>query len=110
MAQTRETEVDGPFLRSAYSFTRKMLRPGFRRFKLAVEISICVWGLGISTVDIEGKDGFRVRQWVLATPVDGELIDMGLVVDLRQLPRRWWLKGLLEALACKMRRSCWSTN
>ena len=97
--QLRETEVCGPFLFSSYSFTRNMLTLGLRKFKLSVEISIGVWGLGVSTVSISTGGGVSVRQWVLSTPVDGEVIDMWLVVDIRDLPKWWWLKSILRPLA-----------
>ena len=100
--KTKEVEVDGPFLHAYYSFTRNMLTQGLRRFKLSVDISITVWGLGVSTVDVFGPSGLKVRQWILSTPVDGELIDMWLVVDLRSLPGWWWLKSVLKTLARKI--------
>ena len=98
VVQTAPTEVDGPLLTSAYAFTRQMLTPGFRHFEQSVEISIQVWGLGVSIVAIRGPGGFRVRQWVLATPVDGEMIDMWLAVDVQRLPGWPWLVRPLAGL------------
>ena len=97
--QLRKTEVSGPFLFSSYSFTRDMLTFGLRSFKLSVDISIGVWGLGVSTVAISTASGISVRQWVLSTPVDGDLIDMWLVIDIRKLPKWWWLKSVMRPLA-----------
>ena len=99
LEQTAPTTVEGPVLSSAYSFTREMLAFGFRRFDLALEIVIGVWGLGVSTVEIRSKSGMLVPQWVLATPVDGELIDMWLVMDLKRLPKWPWLSGPLAWVA-----------
>lgn len=96
LVKLHETEVSGPFLFSSYSFTRKMLTFGLRIFKLDVEISIQVWGLGVSTVDVATEFGFLARQWVLTTPIDGEFVDMRLVIDIRKLPSWWWLKSVLR--------------
>ena len=98
LRQTAATEIEGPILSSSYAFTRNMLTPGLRLFKLSVEIAISVWGLGVSTVLIKGRGGLRVRQWVLATPVDGELIDLWLGMDLEAPPHERWLRGPLAAL------------
>lgn len=95
LKQTAPTEVDGPVLKSAYSFTRPMLSRGLGWVTISVDISIRVWGLGVSTVEIRSEGGLLARQWVLATPVDGELIDMWLAVDVKQLPPHWWFKGVV---------------
>ena len=102
LEQTAPTEVDGPVLKSAYSFTRPMLTRGLGWVTISVDISIRVWGLGISTVEIRSEGGLLARQWVLATPVDGEVIDMWLAVDVRQLPPRWWFKGVLASIGYRV--------
>ena len=102
VVQTVPTRVDGPLLSADYAFTRQMLTRGFRRFEQSVEISIEVWGLGVSVVAIRGLGGFSARQWILATPVDGEMIDMWLVVDVESLPGWPWLVGPLERLARRL--------
>ena len=102
LTKLRETEVCGPFLYSSYSFTRNMLTFGLRKVKFDVEISIGVWGLGVSTVNVSTEYGILARQWVLSTPIDGETIEMWLIVDVRKLPNWWWLKSLLRAPAAKL--------
>lgn len=102
LTKLRETEVCGPFLFSSYSFTRNMLTFGLRRLKLAVEISIGVWGLGVSTVNVATEYGILARQWVLSTPIDGEMIEMWLIVDIRRLPNWWWLRSRLRSPAAKL--------
>ena len=102
LTQLRETEVCGPFLFSSYSFTRNMLTFGLRRIKLDVEIQIGVWGLGVSTVNVATEYGILARQWVLSTPIDGEMIEMWLIVDIRKLPNWWWLKSILRSSAAKL--------
>ena len=50
-----------------------------------------IFGLGCSFVEIrENSVGMDLRLWVLATPVDGTLIDMSLVSQVKELrsPKR----------------------
>ena len=102
LTKLRETEVCGPFLFSSYSFTRNMLTFGLRKLQFDVEIQIGVWGLGMSTVNISTEYGILARQWVLSTPIDGEMIELWLIVDIRKLPNWWWLRRLLRNPAAKL--------
>lgn len=102
ISQVRDTRVLGPFLFSSYSFTRNMLTFGLRKVKIAVEILIGVWGLGVSTVRVATEYGILARQWVLSTPIDGELIDMWLIVDIRKLPKWWWLRKFVQVPMAKV--------
>ena len=48
--------------------------------------------MGYSFVEIrEHSIGFDLRLWILSTPVDGKLIDMSLVSQVREIrnPMRW---------------------
>ena len=84
LQQDEPTTVEGPVLSSSYSFTRSMLTGGLRSIDLSVSIKIEVWGLGVSLVQTQGQStNLEIRQWIMATPVDGEYIDYWLVVDLR---------------------------
>ena len=50
-----------------------------------------MYGLGISQVDIrEHSIGMDMRLWVFATPVDGTLIDLSIVSQVREIhsPKR----------------------
>ncbi len=59
-----------------------MLTPGLGKIGFGVEIKISVWGLGVSLVEVfSPSTDLRVLQWVMATPVDGEYIDLWLAVD-----------------------------
>ena len=76
------TVIDGPVLRAFYAFRRKMLTRGLRGLHLSVNIEISVFGLGVSLVAVHSPaTDLRVLQWVIATPVDGEWIDLWLAVD-----------------------------
>ena len=57
-----------------------------------VSANTLIFGLGYSFVQIrEHSIGMDLRLWVLATPVDGALIDLSLVSQVREIrrPRRW---------------------
>ena len=98
-----EFAVDGPLLNSHFDFKRSRTITG--NFKLTFDVSAraSIYGLGYSFVEIqEHTIGMDMRLWVLATPVDGTLIDLTLVSQVREirspkrmftglgfLPRRW---------------------
>ena len=84
VTQLAPTSIEGACLTSCYSFSRHLLTRGLRRVRFAISIKIRVWGLGVSVVDIASPAaGLKMRQWVLATPIDGEVIDLWLAVDPR---------------------------
>lgn len=88
--------VDGPYLRSRFNFrsTRSIAKIAKLTFDLSADTH--VYGLGYSFVDIrEHSIGMDMRLWVLSTPVDGTLIEMSLVSQVREIrqPKRW-LAGL----------------
>ena len=85
--------VDGPCLESYFDFksTRKIAK--IARLTLDVSSRTHVIGLGYSLVEIrEHSIGMDMRMWVLATPVDGTLIDLSLVSQVREIhkPKRWF--------------------
>ena len=84
--------VDGPYLLSRFDFrsTRAIARFATINFDLSANAHI--FGMGYSFVDIHERSiGMDVRLWVLATPVDGTVIDLSLVSQVRELrsPKRW---------------------
>ena len=88
--------VDGPHLRSRFKFqsTRSIAKVVKLTFDLSADTH--VYGLGYSFVDIyEHSIGMDLRLWVMATPIDGTLIDMVLASQVREIrkPNRW-LAGL----------------
>ena len=84
--------VNGPLFESRFDFRRTRKVAGIGRFTLDVSARTLVYGLGYSFVDIRERTiGMDMRLWVLATPVDGTLIDLSLVSQVREIrsPRRW---------------------
>ena len=84
--------VDGPHLESSFEFKRSRTVAGLVTLNFDVSAVTRIYGLGYSFVEIrEHSIGMDMRLWVLATPVDGTLIDMSLVSQVREIrdPKRW---------------------
>lgn len=84
--------VDGPRLESRFDFRRTRKIGGIAKLTFNVSANTLVYGLGYSYVEIrEHSIGMDLRLWVLATPVDGTLIDLSLVSQVREIrrPKRW---------------------
>ena len=89
--RTKPVSVDGPCLESCFDF--KSIRTIAKITTLTLELSARtrVFGLGYSFVEVrEHSIGMDMRLWVLATPVDGTLIDLSLVSQVGEIrnPRR----------------------
>ena len=90
---TNETPVtiEGPCLESRFAFTTSRKIAKIARLNLEVTAIARIVGLGYSFVEFqEHSIGMDVRLWVLATPVDGTLIDLSIVSRVRELrnPKR----------------------
>ena len=99
-----EVSVDGAYLRSDFDFRRGYRIAGTIPFTFDVSARTHIFGLGYSFVEIREKSiGMDMRLWVLATPVDGTLIDLSLVSQVREIrgPKRWI--GGLGFLPVKLR-------
>ena len=72
--------VDGHLLTSRFAFKSVRRIAGIANLTFDISADTIVAGLGYSFVDIrEQSIGMHMRLWVLATPVDGTLIDLTLV-------------------------------
>ena len=84
----QELSVDGPRLESRFGFKTKRTIAGVATLTFDTSVTTHVFGLGYSFVEIrEHSIGLDARLWVLATPVDGTLIDMSLVSQVREIRR-----------------------
>ena len=84
--------VDGHCLQTDFAFRRRRTIAGLFTLTLDVSARTRIYGLGYSFVKIrEHSIGMDMRLWVLATPVDGTLIDLSLVSQVRRIrkPGRW---------------------
>lgn len=83
--------VEGAWLKSCFDFKRTRTVAGIKVFTYDVSAVTHVYGLGYSHVEVrEHAIGMDTRLWVLVTPIDGELVEMTLVSQVRLLlkPRR----------------------
>ncbi len=72
-----EASADGPVLSARYAFSRPIIRNGPGVLTTRTEFRVDVHGLGFSFVETHlQKLGIRTRQLVMATPTDGERIDL----------------------------------
>ncbi len=86
-----ETTVDGAYLLTRFDFKRRRRIAGFTDLIYDISATAHIHGLGYSFVEVvERTIGMHSRLWVLATPVDGEVIDLVLVSQMRELrkPKR----------------------
>ena len=91
VSRTASVSVEGACLESCFDFKRTQSIAGILSFVFDVSAVTHVFGLGYSFVQIHERSlGMDSRLWVLATPVDGKLIDLVLVGQLRELckPKR----------------------
>ncbi len=81
-------EVEGARLTSRFDFRRSHTVAGIRLFAWDVSAVTHVHGLGYSLVEVrEHSIGMDTRLWVLATPVDGALVELTLVSRVRRITR-----------------------
>ena len=81
-------EVEGARLTSRFDFRRSHRVAGIRLFAWDVSAVTHVHGLGYSLVEVrEHSIGMDTRLWVLATPVDGALVELTLVSRVRRITR-----------------------
>ena len=84
--------VDGHRFESNFDFVSTRRIAGVPFIKLDLTAHTEIYGLGYSFVAIrEHTIGLDMRLWVLATPVDGTLIDLSIVSQVREIrkPNRW---------------------
>ena len=87
----QEVSVNGHLLETRFDFKRLRSIAGVASFTFDVSAHARIFGLGYSYVEIrEHSIGMDLRLWVLATPVDGTLIDLTLVSQVREIrkPKR----------------------
>ncbi len=85
--------VDRHYLESRFDFRSKRRVAKIGEVTLDVSANTQIYGLGYSYVEIREKSiGVDTRLWILATPVDGKLIDLSLVSQAREIrkPKRWF--------------------
>ena len=92
VSRTARVSVDGHYLESRFEFRSSVSIAKVGKITLDIAARASIYGLGYSFVEIREKSiGMDMRLWVLATPVDGTLIDLSLVSQIREIrkPNRW---------------------
>ena len=92
IARVGPVSVDGAEFKRAFDFRRCRRIAGIASTMFDVSAVVRVFGLGYSLVEIkEHSIGMQSRLWVLATPVDGTLIEMVLASQVREIrkPKRF---------------------
>ena len=88
VSRVGSVSVDGAFLKSCFDFRRSNRVAGIVDIVYDVSAVTEIYGLGYSFVKIrEHSIGMDLRLWVLATPVDGTVIQMTLVGQVREIRR-----------------------
>ena len=112
-----DADIDGPLLQTAFDFKRTRTIARWVNMTFEVTARTRIYGLGYSFVSIrEHSIGMDMRLWVLATPVDGTLIDLSLASQVRELrnpkrlfaglgflPTRWRAPMLNKFMATEQR-------
>ena len=88
--------VDGPYLESNFDFRSVRKVAKIATFTMDISANTRIFGLGYSFVNIrEHSIGMDMRLWVLATPVDGTLIDLSLASQVKEIRNpKQWIMGL----------------
>ena len=88
--------VEGAYLRSCFDFKRVRRILGVMDLLYEISAVTHVHGLGYSLVEIHEKTiDMNARLWVLPTPIDGTLLDLVLVSQMREIRKpRKFITGL----------------
>ena len=86
VSRVEPVTVDGPLLVSRFDFATTRRIAKILTLKLDVAARTLIHGLGYSFVDVHERSiGIPVRIWILATPVDGTMIDLSVVSQVGEV-------------------------
>ena len=91
VSRVGSAEVDGARLRFRFDFKRSQTVAGIKVFAYEATAVTYVYGLGYSMAEVRDRTiGIDTNLWALATPIDGELVELTLVSRMRRVrePRR----------------------
>ena len=109
--QSSPVRTDGPYYTAGFAYIGRLNIPGLRRFRYETEATMHIWGLGfVYTESNSDEFGLRVRNWFLASPIDGDYFDAFVAVQTKRYTRcerlrSGPLRGFLDRLIVKMGRS-----
>ena len=80
------TRVEGPYMTGSYTMRRHAGPLELLNVKLDAEFHVHVWGLGFSLVESGVPNyGLWARQYIFATPSDGEYIDLHIALRVKRV-------------------------
>ena len=109
--EAKGASVDGAYLKSAFNFSTVRKIAGLVSIVTRVEAVTHVYGLGYSYVESRLIDtDMHSRLWVLATPIDGELMDFTIATQVRRFRSQgnflvglgFLPAGLRQKMMCRM--------
>ena len=102
--QVGRASIDGAVLKNCFEFRRTRRIAGIVNSVFDIAAVALVVGLGYSFVEIRERSiGMDTRLWVLATPVDGRLVEIVLVGQVREMRRPKRLIAGLRFLPVSLR-------
>ncbi len=91
VAQPEQVTVEEHKLISRFLFKSERKLGRWTYLTIDVDATATLLGLGYSFVEVREQDiGMDTRLWILPTPIDGELIDLSIVTQVKELrdPKR----------------------
>ncbi len=80
VTRVEPVSVDGAHFRSRFDFARTRRVAKVVKLQLDIAANTLIYGLGYSFVEIRERSiGLDMRMWILATPVDGDVIELTIV-------------------------------
>lgn len=90
-----KVEVDGPRFATDFSFEGDYKFPFLRRRRTELSAIVEIWGLGFLFVETVSKAlGARTQNWFLATPVDGDRVEILVSAKVQALDEAGTIKAL----------------
>ena len=100
----QQVSVDGPRLETRFDFKRTRTVARAVNLTFDVSASTRVVRLGYSFVEMRERSiGMDLRLWVLATPIDGTLIDLSLVSQAREIHKPGRMNAGMGFLPVRLR-------
>lgn len=94
--QTAKARVEGRYYTAGFGHTGRLTLPGMRHIRYETDSTVHVWGMGFVYTESEAPNfGVQVRNWFLASPVDGEYFEAFIAIQIKRLPRHvaGWRSG-----------------
>ena len=110
-------DIDGPCFKTDFRFDGSYNYPLLRRVRTELSAEVQIWGLGFLFVETTSESlGARTLNWFLATPVDGDNVDIlvsakvqaldgGGIPGLKAVPKRLREKLMLPLVMYEFKKN-----